>query len=210
MADLATFEVADVGFGKGVVAARDLPPGTTVYSVPCSSGTILAAPTMYTIQLTATEHIDITGGPEFTNHSCEPNGYFKFVTATASNDGDGDGDGNGSGKITALDLVLTRFVAKGELVTFNYNTTEWDMDAPFECCCGTRSCYRVIRGFKHLTQREREAIRPIVSSHLLQCAVAADATPSAAGTASSAAQPSSEKKAERRFSIETDTTDRNH
>jgi len=45
-------------------------------------------------------------------------------------------------------------------------TTEYDMAEPFACHCGSPRCFGTIRGFKHLTEDERERLRPFLAPHL--------------------------------------------
>ena len=79
----------------------------------------------------------------FLNHSCECNT-----------------------KVRARDLVAIRHIRAGEEVTFNYNTTEYDMASPFTCRCRSPLCASEIRGFKHLSRAERERLRPLLGEHL--------------------------------------------
>ena len=48
-----------------------------------------------------------------------------------------------------------RDIAEGEVVTFHYCTTEYDMASPFDCQCGSARCMGVIRGARHLTPAQR-------------------------------------------------------
>lgn len=41
-------------------------------------------------------------------------------------------------------------LAAGEELTFFYPSTEWEMDRPFICLCGSPSCVRLVAGAKHL------------------------------------------------------------
>ena len=66
-------------------------------------------------------------------------------------------------------FVLTEDVEENEDLHFNYNTTEWDMSAPFECQCPAclekekmanrnnddTSVGRMVRGFKYLPVDEK-------------------------------------------------------
>ena len=77
------------------------------------------------------------------NHACEPNAAIR---------------GRG--------VAAIRPISAGEEVTFDYNTTEYDMAAPFACRCGSQRCRGQIRGFKHLPSGEREKLRPALAGHL--------------------------------------------
>lgn len=98
-------------------------------------------PTRYSVQIGPGLHLDPFDllVPEeqvrwrpwmFLNHHCEPNAV-----------------------IEGRSLRALRDIAAGEGVTFDYNTTEWEMAEPFACHCGSARCVGVVRGRK---SRERE------------------------------------------------------
>lgn len=110
----------------------------------------------YSIQIG--EHLHIDAGEQqdleemldryhwrFLNHSCDPNTLVR-----------------------GLDVVALRAIDPWEELTFNYNTTEYEMAEPFECRCGASGCGRRIRGFKYLSAGERERLRGQLSEHLLR------------------------------------------
>lgn len=39
-----------------------------------------------------------------------------------------------------------------QILTFAYFSTEWDMDQPFSCQCGTERCIKTIKGAKDIDQ----------------------------------------------------------
>jgi hypothetical protein len=80
----------------------------------------------------------------YTNHSCDPNTVLRGRT-----------------------LVARWPIAAGDEVTFDYETTEFEMAEPFACHCGSRRCAGMIRGFAFLTADERERRRPLLAPHLL-------------------------------------------
>ncbi|MBX9691479.1 MAG: SET domain-containing protein [Cyanobacteria bacterium] len=93
---------------------------------------------------------------EFTNHSCDPNGYAYF----------------NAGKTF---FVATRDIEPGEELTFNYNTTEWDMfeqeevmkeRCVFQCFCGAKLCAGMIMGYKYLSLEQRLKWQPYLSPYL--------------------------------------------
>lgn len=45
-------------------------------------------------------------------------------------------------------------VAPGAELTFFYPSTEWDMETPFDCCCGAAGCLGRIAGAKHLSDEQ--------------------------------------------------------
>jgi hypothetical protein len=91
-------------------------------------------PSIFTVQCSETCHVQ----PEHTtleksNHSCEPN-CEAFVSEEH--------------RMFALRAKLD--MVPGEIITFDYETTEWSMESPFKCCCGTPTCRGTIQGFKHM------------------------------------------------------------
>lgn len=115
-------------------------------------------PTRYTLQVGPDEHIDanplpgtVGGYPEwrFLNHACEPNTMLR-------------------GRV----LVARRPIEDGEELTFDYESTEWDMATPFACECGSARCRRRIRGYRHLEAEQRQTLGAMTAPHLLQLAAA--------------------------------------
>jgi len=80
----------------------------------------------------------------FLNHSCDPNGYINFQDLT---------------------YRAIKPIKKGEELTFNYLTTEWDLAKTFDCDCGTK-CHGTIKGFKYLTKEEQKELEPLLSPFL--------------------------------------------
>ncbi|MEO9020562.1 MAG: SET domain-containing protein [Ginsengibacter sp.] len=93
---------------------------------------IVKEPNKYTVQVG--EFIHIILSPEslqYINHSCNPNVFFNTTT---------------------FELSALRNIAKGDELTFFYPSTEWLMDAPFNCFCGEPGCLHKIQGASSLSQ----------------------------------------------------------
>jgi hypothetical protein len=142
---------AKAGDWLHVVAIRTVKVGGKVLTL---DGEVVDRPSRHSIQLDEGSHIEVMDDLpleemmlshpwRFTNHSCDPNT-----------------------KLVDRSLVALRPVRAGDEVTYNYNTSEWELAEPFECRCGSPSCERTIRGFKYLGQTERERIRPLLAPHL--------------------------------------------
>jgi SET domain-containing protein len=87
---------------------------------------------------------------DFLNHSCEPNCFIDFEK---------------------LNLVALQNIQKGEELTFNYNTTEYDLvnlieDCSFKCKCGSAACIGEIQGFKFLTLEQQKRVEKYLSPFL--------------------------------------------
>jgi len=109
------------------------------------TGELTNKPDKYTIQLGEDVHITCVSLTIYLNHSCEPNTYIDVATKS----------------IRALVDI-----EQDKEVTFNYLATEYDMESPFACFCNAPTCLRQIRGFKHMSESERENIRHLAAPHL--------------------------------------------
>lgn len=103
-------------------------------------------PARYTIQLAANRHQAGTNEiDDYFNHSCDPNCYLDVET---------------------LSFRALRRLEPGEQLTFNYLTSEWDMESPFHCWCQAPSCTGTIRGFSHLSRHYQRALEPQLTPYL--------------------------------------------
>lgn len=144
-----------VGEGEGrfaVHAAEPISPGEMVLQVV---GHEVTHPSRHSIQTGWHSHV---AGPDalppdmavseygwrFLNHSCEPNAYLKGDT-----------------------LVALQHIEAGAEITFDYNTTEWELSHPFACECGSACCVGTVRGFAHLPDVGRQRLRPQLAAYLL-------------------------------------------
>lgn len=111
-------------------------------------------PSRFSVQIDQNLHIDLEGTHSetevldryfwrFLNHSCEP---------TAA--------------IRGMDVVALREIGQWEEITFDYDTTEYDMAEPFDCRCGNLLCRGRIQGFKYLDDDERDRLRPRLAPYL--------------------------------------------
>jgi hypothetical protein len=122
-------------------------------------GELLRRPTRYSVQIDRDLHIDVPPADQrleeilecypwrFLNHSCSP-----------------------SARVHGCDVVAIRPIAQWDEITFNYNTTEYELTCPFRCRCP--DCEhgegREIGGFRRLDRVERERLRPWLAGHLLE------------------------------------------
>lgn len=99
-------------------------------------GEIVDCPSKYSVQIGPDQHIEVPAEVQvaqrldryrwrFLNHSCEPNAKFENRK-----------------------LVAIREIKAAEQITFDYNTTEYNLATPFECHCETDSCCGVVRGYR--------------------------------------------------------------
>lgn len=139
-----------------LVAIHPVAAGTLLFKI---QGELTTQPTRYSVQIGENVHIDLGSGHSaeeildryfwrFMNHSCEP-----------------------SALIRDREVIALRDINPWEAVTFNYNTTEWEMAEPFDCGCGSSDCLGKIQGLKYLTPAQRERLA-MVAPHLSRHVVA--------------------------------------
>ncbi len=133
-----------------LVAIRSIAAGQRMFRI---EGDETNTPTRYSLQIGHNQHIDLSNDYSaeeildryfwrFMNHSCDANSM-----------------------IHEREVVSLRAIQPWEAVTFNYNTTEWEMAEPFNCSCGSASCLGVIQGLKFLTLAQRERLE-MIAPHL--------------------------------------------
>ena len=90
---------------------------------------VQVAPNLYSCSLCADSY------DNFIAHSCNPNCNVRILTDFT------------------VQFVANRDIESGESVSFDYNSTEWDMTCQgvdFKCCCQTENCRGWIKGKKYL------------------------------------------------------------
>jgi hypothetical protein len=102
-----------------------------------SAAEIRTTPNYLTVQTGEDKHIILYPTfIQYINHSCSPNSFFNTTT---------------------MQLEALTTIEPGTELTFFYPSTEWDMQQPFSCNCGSTNCLGEIRGAAHLS--------PIKGSH---------------------------------------------
>lgn len=136
-------EVRPHGDGQALFAAADIAAGERLLALARVFVTTIGR---YTIQIDGERHQAGTGeADDYMNHSCEPSARLDFET---------------------LEVFAVRPIAAGDLITFNYLSSEWDMVEPFSCECGSSGCLGIIRGFRHLNADQRQALLHLASPYL--------------------------------------------
>ncbi|KAH9601825.1 SET domain [Trypanosoma melophagium] len=130
--------------GQTAYAVKDIAQGEKLFHV---TGLVVPFPTMYTICVGESKHLLFGDAAECIAHHCEPN-----VQVTVHEEDD------------SLEFITIKPISAGEMVTFNYCSTEWYMNTPFVCLCGSTHCAQTIRGFSHLSNADRQRIWPITST----------------------------------------------
>lgn len=147
----AAWAVVRGGRAYGLVARRSIAAGEVVLLV---TGAETDRPSRGSLQVGERLHVEVPEGWDleqvldecpwrFLNHACDPNTWVR-----------------------GRELVALRPITLGEPITFDYETTEWDMAAPFRCACGPGCRGGMVRGFRHLEPRERLRRLPHLAQHL--------------------------------------------
>lgn len=115
----------------GLVATKHFAVGDLILIL---EGEVVDRPSRFSVQIAPDRHVEVPAEVKlarpldryrwrFLNHSCEPNAAFDDRR-----------------------LIALRPIAAAEQITFDYNTTEYDLASPFECHCGSAGCCGVVRG----------------------------------------------------------------
>ena len=99
-------------------------------------GDVVENPSRFSVQIGPGQHVEVPAEVQveqpldryrwrFLNHSCEPNAKFDN-----------------------RNLVASRKIIASEQITFDYNTTEYDLASPFQCHCESDSCCGLVRGYR--------------------------------------------------------------
>ncbi len=125
---------------RRLVAIRPVAKGTRLFAI---TGREIPVPTRYSLQVGPSLHLDQDCARDerdlvlryfwrYLDHHCEPTTVIRDRA-----------------------VIALRDIAEGDGVTFDYNTTEYDMAEPFQCHCGSARCVGVVRGARHLTPTQR-------------------------------------------------------
>ena len=111
---------------RSLVTRQNFKAGDVIYTIPKEK--LSHKPTRYTVQIDRDLHTEV-GKLAALNHSCDPNVFL-------------DTD--------HLLVIARRDIQAGEELTFFYPSTEWEMEAPFICLCGSANCIHVVAGARFL------------------------------------------------------------
>lgn len=102
----------------------------------------------YALQLDFNKYIIPNNITRYINHSCNPNCKIEI-----------------SNKKVYLKSI--RNISAGEELTYDYNTTEYDMGIDqFECQCGSNNCIGKVKGFRYLPLQRRLMLRDYLLPYL--------------------------------------------
>ncbi len=87
---------------------------------------------------------------DFLNHSCDPTVRIDF---------------------NKMACIAIKNIYKKDEITFHYSTTEYDLKIKkedFRCFCGTKNCIGQVKGFKYLSQSQKQKIKNLLTPYLLR------------------------------------------
>lgn len=124
---MSNIEIIVTSSGARLIAKSSIRQGRIVHQI--RDYQVLQKPTYQTVQIGFATHIE-EAYLIYMNHSCDPNVIIKANT---------------------LECVATRPIKPLEELHFFYPSTEWSMDRPFSCHCGSPQCLQFISGAKSLS-----------------------------------------------------------
>lgn len=129
--EVAEIRVDPITGARSLWAMKDLHADEMIVGFIAKN--VYSTPSRMTVQISENEHIILLPEClECADHSCEPNIFFDT---------------------TRMELVALTDIKAGDEMVFFYPSAEWDMDAPFQCYCGSEHCIGMVRGAKYLDQK---------------------------------------------------------
>ena len=118
-------------FSSKLVSLVDREPGVVLTKIEGLSPT--SERSYSSVQVNEDGDIELNSDLVYTNHSCDPNVNFDMDKLEVR-------------------IVEDRLLKKGDDLTFFYPSTEWDMQQPFDCHCGSERCLGIVRGAKYMDE----------------------------------------------------------
>jgi hypothetical protein len=126
MVSMETLTIKTENKFRSLVTKQTYKKGEVICEIPTEK--VVDKANRYTVQIGHDKHTEV-GKLSALNHSCDPN----VILDTEH-----------------LKMVARRDIEEGEELSFFYPSTEWEMDAPFICLCGSSNCIHVVAGARFL------------------------------------------------------------
>ncbi len=136
---------------RRLIAIRPIKAGKRIFVV---EGHETATPTRYSIQVGMGLHLDQDRLHDM--NEVVRRYFWRWM----------DHDCDPSTVIRNRAVIARRDIEEGEGITFNYNTTEYDLAEPFRCRCQSALCIGTVRGAKHLTPAQRALVDEMLADYL--------------------------------------------
>jgi hypothetical protein len=133
--------------GRGVIALRDFAPGEVV--IVGRAVAVVPERTIYTVQIGVDKHVLLDEPAVLTNHSCTPNAGVR------------------NNSLDGYDFIAMRPIRLGEEITWDYETTEYEIIAVTNCYCGSGQCRGGLRGFRYNSEYIRERYGLFLAEYLI-------------------------------------------
>ncbi len=104
--------------------------------------------TVHSFQVGKNAYMQLDKVSRSINHSCDPN------TGIRSNDCRG------------YNFIALRDIKVGEEITWNYETTEYEIIHMKKCTCGSKNCRGYVRGYKFLDKKTRDKYGEFIADYL--------------------------------------------
>jgi hypothetical protein len=126
MVSMDTLTIKTENKFRSLITKQAYAKGEVICEIPTEK--VFSKANRYTVQIGPDKHTEV-GKLAALNHSCDPN----VILDTER-----------------LLMVARRDIVKDEELSFFYPSTEWEMDAPFICLCGSSNCIHVVAGARFL------------------------------------------------------------
>ena len=126
MVSMETLSIKTENKFRSLITKQAYKMGEVICEIPTEK--VIDKANRYTVQIGRDRHTEV-GKLSALNHSCDPNVLLDTEH---------------------LKMVARRDIAEGEELSFFYPSTEWEMDAPFICLCGSSNCIHVVAGARFL------------------------------------------------------------
>ena len=146
MASMDTLTIKTENKFRSLISKRAYAKGELICEIPTEK--VVNKANRFTVQISQDKHTNV-GKLAALNHSCNPN-----VILDTEN----------------MEMIAARDIEKGEELFFFYPSTEWEMDAPFICLCGSANCINVVAGarFLPLSTLERHYLNPHIRDMMIE------------------------------------------
>lgn len=146
MSTMETLAIKTENKFRSLVTKRAYKKGEVICEIPTEK--VESKPNRFTVQIDRDKHTNV-GKLAALNHSCDPN----VILDTEH-----------------LLVYACKDIEKGEELSFFYPATEWEMDAPFICLCGSSSCIHVVAGarFLPLSTLEHHFLNKHIREHMIE------------------------------------------
>ena len=126
MVSMETLVIKTENKFRSLITKQAYKKGDVICEIPTEN--VIDSANRYTVQIGRDRHTEV-GKLSALNHSCDPNVLLDTEH---------------------LQMIARHNIEEGEELSFFYPSTEWEMDAPFICLCGSSNCIHVVAGARFL------------------------------------------------------------